>query len=288
MIRILILFILIGTACSKKQDNSFSFVFMTDVHITPKNQAEDGFRKAIDSINALHPAFVISGGDQVKDALDQPWEIADSLYNMYLRNINRISSPIYNTLGNHDVFGLYQQKKIGTDHPDFGKNMYERKLGPRYYSFTYKNWKFFILDAIQLTLDNYFGYIDSTQRQWITEEIKKTDTATYIALVSHIPFLSLSHLNRNNLPLDSTIMVLNNNEILTLFTGYQVRLVLQGHLHYYENNVENNIYYITGGSISGAWWKGVKNNTEEGFCFLTVNNSDIHCRYVDYQWEAKK
>ncbi len=37
-----------------------------------------GFLKAIDTINKLNPNFVLSGGDNVKDASGQSWERSDS------------------------------------------------------------------------------------------------------------------------------------------------------------------------------------------------------------------
>ena len=80
LIPILIITILFFTSCSsRKNEESFSFVFMTDVHLMPEENAPEGFRKAIEKINSLKPDFVISGGDQIDDALAQPYERADLL-----------------------------------------------------------------------------------------------------------------------------------------------------------------------------------------------------------------
>ena len=57
---------------------SFSFVFCTDIHVEPERNAVQGFTQAIDTINKLQPAFVITGGDLIMDALGQSYERADS------------------------------------------------------------------------------------------------------------------------------------------------------------------------------------------------------------------
>ena len=41
---------------------SFSFVFINDIHLQPERNTVKSFTKAIDLINDLNPDFVISGG----------------------------------------------------------------------------------------------------------------------------------------------------------------------------------------------------------------------------------
>src|SRR5215212_7499809 len=50
---------------------SFSFVHLTDQHVTHRRHAPDGYAKCIASINALQPApdFVLMGGDMVFDGI---------------------------------------------------------------------------------------------------------------------------------------------------------------------------------------------------------------------------
>ena len=74
----------------EEKQNSFSFIFCTDIHVQPERNAIKGFTQAIDAINKLQPAFVITGGDLIFDALGQSYERADSLYNLYLGNYKEI------------------------------------------------------------------------------------------------------------------------------------------------------------------------------------------------------
>lgn len=65
--------------CNKKsKKNSFSFAFITDIHLQSESRAVQGFLKAIDTIiNYLNPDFVITGGDLIMDALGQRYGRVD-------------------------------------------------------------------------------------------------------------------------------------------------------------------------------------------------------------------
>ena len=88
---------------------------MTDIHVQPENRAAEGFRKAIDKVNLLNPDFVITGGDLIMDALGQTKSRSDSLYNLYQDLMTLFKMPVYNTLGNHEVFGLYEKSGISPE-----------------------------------------------------------------------------------------------------------------------------------------------------------------------------
>ena len=102
---IIVIFILAFISCTK-QSESFTFVFMTDIHVQPEKRAAEGFRSAIDKVNSINPDFVITGGDLIMDALGQTQGRSDSLYNLYQNLMAQFKMPVYNTMGNHEVFGL--------------------------------------------------------------------------------------------------------------------------------------------------------------------------------------
>jgi Icc protein len=147
----------------EKSDEGFSFVFMTDIHIEPGQNAPQGFKQAMDSINLLKPDFVITGGDLIMDALGQKYSRADSLYNLYGQLIKDLKMPVYNTMGNHEIYGLYKESGADRTNPEFGEKMFEKRLGKSYYSFEHKGWKFYIINSIEDTRRNsYIGWVDST------------------------------------------------------------------------------------------------------------------------------
>ena len=50
---IIISFFLCLSSCTK-ETNTFRFVFMTDIHVQPEKKADEGFRAAIEKVNALN------------------------------------------------------------------------------------------------------------------------------------------------------------------------------------------------------------------------------------------
>ncbi|MBN3034236.1 MAG: metallophosphoesterase [Bacteroidales bacterium] len=283
--------IMLLVSCHRPQaikDGGFTFAFMTDIHLQPERMAAQGFEQAIDCVNALRPDFVITGGDLVMDVLEVGHSRADTLFDMYESALKRFNIPVYNTMGNHEVFGLYAGSGVDPSDPDFGEKMYERRLGKRYYSFDHKGWHFMILDAVEGTPSRrYIGLIDSLQMEWIREDLKQVDTSTSIAITVHIPFIS-SFMQYNYGALaanDSGLVIINSKEVLDLFKGHSLRLVLQGHLHYVEDIHVDGIRFITGGAVCARWWHGPRNGMEEGFMLIHVNGDDIRWEYVDYGWE---
>jgi Icc protein len=99
----LLLFVFGSTSC-KQSSSEFSFAFLTDIHLQPELNAPEGYKKAIVTVNELNPDFVITGGDQIMDALGVDYERAEMLYDLYIEITKEFNMPVYNTLGNHDIF----------------------------------------------------------------------------------------------------------------------------------------------------------------------------------------
>lgn len=274
----------------RKKSDSFSFVFITDIHLTYERNAIPGFKKAIEEVNRLKPEFVITGGDLVMDVLGQRYSFADSLYNLYSETVKEIRVPVYNTMGNHEIYGIYSRSGADLAHPEYGEKMYEKRLGKSFYSFVHKRWKFFILNSVEDTgKEKYIGLIDSTQMGWLKEELQKTDTLTPLIIVTHIPFITVnSQVYRySTAPNDSGTVVVNSREILSLFRHHNLKLVLQGHLHLVEDIFIDGIRFVTGGAVSANWWRGPYRGDEEGFILVKVKDKGFSWKFIDYGWEAK-
>ncbi len=279
------------SSCGNRENKpDFSFAFITDIHLQPEGDAVRGFLKAVDTINYLKPDFVITGGDLIMDALRQRHSRADSLYNLYQETVKALQMPVYNTMGNHEIYGIYSGSGADPDDPDYGEKMFENKFGKSFYSFNYKGWKFMILNSIEDSgHDSYLGLIDPKQVEWIKEEIQKTDPATPIVISTHIPFLTVETQKYQGTTLanDSSLVIINGKEIIDLFKGYNLKLVLQGHLHIYEDIYIDSIHFITGGAICGGWWRGPYLGHEEGFILIKVKGDDFTSEFVDYNWIVK-
>lgn len=271
--------------------DSFSVAFMTDIHLQPERNAVAGFTKALDTVNSLKPAFILTGGDLIMDALGQSYGRADSLYVLYQETIKKSEAPVYNAMGNHEIYGIYSRSGADPAHPEYGEKMYEKRIGPLYYSFMHEGWKFMILNSVEDTHRNkYVGLIDSVQIAWIEDELDKTDPEIPIVISTHIPFISVmtQRYGGSTVANDSSLIVYNSSPVLDLFREHNLKLVLQGHLHVLEDIYYEGVHYITGGAVSAAWWKGPYLTCEEGFLWLTFGRDDFTWKYIDYNWEPEK
>ncbi len=274
-----------------KADNpeKFSFVFMTDIHVAPERHATEGLLQAIDTINKLAPDFVLTGGDNIMDALAQSWQRSDSLYNLYSETVSQLNMPVFSTMGNHEIFGLYEQSGINPDNEDYGKKMYEKRLEKRYYSFDHKNWHFIVLDGIGFTPDrHYYGVVDSVQLEWLKNDLAAIGKEVPVAVSIHIPLLSIGEqiMDAPTAALRESSVITNAHDVMKLLEQYNVKLVLQGHAHFLEDIYYNGIHYITGGAVSSNWWKGPRFGMEEGIVKIDVTGEDFTWKYVDFGWQV--
>lgn len=286
------LFLFSFSGCQRKEsEDSFKFVFMTDVHIQTELNADEGFKMAVEKINELNPDFIINGGDLVMDALDESYERSVEQFDLYNKISSEIKTPVYNAIGNHDMFGVYEESGVDATHPEYGKQMYKNRIcnGETYYSFDNKNWHFIVLDVISITDDNrYMGLVDSVQIEWIKNDLEKIGKETPIVIVAHIPLITFAKQILYGYPAELTrsLVVTNSFDILRLFDEYNLKLVLQGHLHTVEEMIFKDVHFITGGAISGKWWKGANHGFEEGFILLDVINDDFSWEFINYGWNS--
>ena len=270
---------------------SFRFVFMTDIHVMPELSGADGFAAAIEAANKLEPDFVITGGDLIYDAMAVSYERADTLYDLYQELCKSFRAPVHNTIGNHEVFGLYPRSGIDPSHPEFGRKMFADRLGggSTNNSFDFRGWHFILLDTIGFTgTRGYFGHVGPETLEWLARDLEKTDPETPIVLCLHIPLVSPSiqteYASTGGAP--AAEMVTNTPEVLASFEGRDLRLVLQGHLHIVEQAQVKGTKFVTGGAVSGAWWKGPFRGFPEGFIVVDVKDGAIDYHYETYGWEA--
>lgn len=278
----------LGGCTPQKKDTPehFSFLFLTDLHLQHERNAYQAFQIAIDTINQLQADFVLTGGDLVFDVLRGNFNRSDSLFSLYKTAVSAINKPIYHCIGNHELFGIYEESDIGPEHPDYKYGMFRRHLGDTYYSFDHKGWHFIVLNSLDEKDQKYIGYIDEVQKAWLIHDLEKTGPETPMVVVSHMPFISVQ---RQKYPSSGSIQdswITNRNEIIEIFDKFNVRLVLQGHLHWLEDlHIENKTRYITGGAVAGRpSWRGDSTRIKEGFLHFHVQGEEISWKYIEYGW----
>jgi Icc protein len=275
---------------AEKPSGEFSFVFMTDIHVQRERNAINGFRKAITKVNELKPDFVITGGDLVMDCLEQSYGRADSLYHIYTTMQTEFKMPVFNTIGNHEHYGWYASSGADTNNPEYGKKMFEKRIGPRYQRVDRFGWIFLLLDSVVKDGNGgYEGGIDADQMLWLKDQLASIPASVPIVISLHIPLLTTEAqiLQGATAANGRAEVVVNSKEVIDLFKGHNLKLVLQGHLHYYETMHVFGTDYITGGAVSASWWEGPYLGTEEGFVLLKAKGNNVTWEYVDYGWNVE-
>lgn len=273
----------------------FRFVHLTDIHLYSETRGKEGFLKAVETVNSLDPLpdFVITGGDLVGDALGTGYEDACKQYELYQSCVSRFRMPVHHTLGNHDIFGWYPESGVPEDSPEFGKDMFRKRLGSgsTWRSFDHKGWHFILFDSVERNelKTDYLGLISREQLVWLKKDLTSVDKSTPVAAVTHIPFVSGIEQFRSGgqAAWSEAAAVMNTNDVLDFFRDYNLKLVLQGHIHRDEELRIENTNFIMPGAVCGAWWRGPNVSTQEGFGVIDVSGDGFSYSYLDYGWEIE-
>jgi 3',5'-cyclic AMP phosphodiesterase CpdA len=110
----------------------FRFVQFTDTHIQKELKADEGVAKCFEQIAELKPDFCLCGGDLVFDVLAVGKPRAKQLFDMYVEAAKRLDCPVYSSPGNHDHFGVVEQSTVSPADPEYGRKMFEDRIGPLY------------------------------------------------------------------------------------------------------------------------------------------------------------
>jgi len=260
-----------------EEPHTFSFAFFTDIHLNKgAKKCFKGLEMAISSAKKQQVDFILTGGDNVDiDVLGKDAGTAHALYAEYAELIAKSDINYYAGIGNHDrYFGCAKSD------PLYEEGLFEKYLNKSYYSLDHNGWHFIVLNTSN-------SIVDDAQKQWLAADLQRIDSETPIILCTHVPFLSVYYpaLQGKYTAADTFT---NFKEIWDMFEDKNLRLVLQGHMHLYEEIKVKGVQFITAGAVSASWWGGAFHGTEEGYLLITVDGNDFHWNYVDYGWEANK
>ena len=219
---------------SEVNSEKFSFVFMTDIHLQENHNYADlpleydysplrAFSMAIDTANRLGGDFVMMGGDCVFDVM-RGQDHAETLFELYTEAKNNFNMPVYDVIGNHDLFGIYPGSNVSTEYPDYKYGMFERYLGETHYSFDHKGWHFIALNSLDAEDGKYIRTVHEKQMVWLKDHIDSLDREKPIVISLHIPLVSVrNQIDPNDRENPEPFPSLNNrNEIFDLFKNHNL------------------------------------------------------------------
>lgn len=279
-----------------KKQKYFTVAHLSDVHVKPTIEAEEGMRKAFRHVNGLSkkPDFIINGGDAIMDAMaadKNKTQLQWDVWHKVLAAENKL--PMYHCIGNHDAWGWQvKDESIKTD-PLYNKGwaVQTHKMPGRYYSFEYQQWKFIVLDSAHENNGGYIAKIDEEQYSWLEKELQNTAATTHICIASHIPivsFCSAMFYEKNepngDFKISRALLHTDTRRLKGLFKKYkQVKCCISGHIHLQDEVEFLGIKYLCNGAVSGNWWKGAFQDFEPAYALLKFfENGQVEREMVEY------
>jgi 3',5'-cyclic-AMP phosphodiesterase len=276
---------LLGCAPSKllKPDNhqrdKLRILFLTDIHYDGSNYVKCSLENSLSDLQSCKHDILIHGGDLITGGLDSPSKVSCKLTLQGKEFLNKINPEFYPCLGNHDH--ILDPNNGFNSGKEYFKKVFN--LENTYYSFDALGYHFIVLDSIELNPDgSYLCQINDEQIEWLKRDLSKYSPSTPLILTLHAPLLSVRYQAElgaiSSAPDDQ--VTINSNKIINLFKERNLALVLQGHLHVYEEIFWRKTLFLTGGAVSGAWWNGSWLGTKAGFCSVELRKEKPFVTYV--------
>ncbi len=277
-------------------DADFSFVHLTDMHVTPRRWGDKGYRRCIQSVRALspRPAFVLMGGDLAFDGLYTPKAQFEEQIRLYREISNGLGLPYYNCLGNHDVLGWSSRRKTAPDDPDLGKKLIMERLEweKPYYSFDHGGWHFVVLDSIfPIRTSDGPGYeprIGPEQLEWLRWDLGAAAGRPTVAVTHIAAFCNMAqiHGDPERKAMDGGMVLWDTKDLREILERHGVKALLQGHSHVIEEYRFNDVWYLTSAAVSGAWWSGGWGGKTPGYTVFRCRGGELSWRHEMFPWEA--
>ncbi|HRX87499.1 MAG TPA: metallophosphoesterase, partial [Phycisphaerae bacterium] len=195
----------------------FSFVHLTDMHVTPKRWGDKGYRRCVETVLAekTRPAFALLGGDLAFDGLYTPKADFDEQIRLFKEVTGGLGMPVHYCMGNHDALGWSARRKCGADDPELGKRMIMERLEweKSYYSFDFRGWHFVVLDSIfPINGPNGPAYeprIGPEQLEWLAYDLGSAAGRPTVALTHIAAFCNIGQQNgaRDHKAMDGSMVL---------------------------------------------------------------------------------
>lgn len=212
--------------------DAFDFVVCGDTRSPEPVVLPKDFYTMIREWNALQPAFVVDTGDLI---LGGPAPDLAPMWDEFEKAVGQCKVPFFPVAGNHDINADPAVIKI-----------YEDRIGPLTYAFTYGNSRFIVLNSEEGGAGNG---ISDTQLAWLKDDLKQSH-AKNIFLFLHCPYFAENW--------DALWA-----KVAEAFHGYPVKIVFAGHEHRYrDHGIRDGVHYVVTG---GGGAETVDSDEEGGF-----------------------
>ncbi len=216
-----ILLTLAGAVAAQKKNSfrPFFFIQITDPQFG-MTEADKGFAtetelytRAVQSINNLHPVFVVITGDLVNNRKNVS-QLAE------FRRITAMIDPeihVWYSPGNHDVGQVPTRETIDSFIFDYGHDRF---------SFFYRNNLFIGLNSS--VIKNKMAGLEEDQFEWLKKNLSENNWVSHKVVFCHYPFFISDPAEPE---VYSNISPETREKYLALFKEYGVDAIFAGHLH---------------------------------------------------------
>jgi predicted phosphodiesterase len=196
-----------------EEPNEFHFVVLGDAQFHDPAK----FNRVVDQTRRLGPAFVIQVGDLI-EGYNSDLNVIEQEWQRFAKQIAPLAPiPFVAIAGNHDVYNGDKQVDPQLE------ALFEKKWGPLYFSFVYKNALIIGLNSDSSEGANEIG---GQQWQWLRKTLK-TSQQTHKFVFLHRP----------------PMLTRNAQKLHDLFVAHGVSHVFYGHHHHYHFFERDGIQY---------------------------------------------
>ena len=285
---------------------------MADWHLANRNNDLEQFNnKVLPDVNATIEQYAADGTKVYVLTLgDMTWE----LYwysngfglNEYIPYMNKLKSPVFNLMGNHDNDPYYANDWDAEE-------KYRDIIGPTYYSFNLGKIHYVVLDNVEYVNNgaaagtigdrSYRDRVHNDQIEWLKKDLATIpDKSTPIVLAMHTPLYANPALDGAGTQVNKVDMT-NGSVLIDCFREFSTVHVLTGHTHInYTAEEKPSLLEHNIAAICATWWWTGKNGyagnhicrdgSPGGYGIWKMNGRDINWLYKsigypeNYQFRA--
>ena len=285
-----------GADPSRARRRVLRFAHLTDMHVQPELNAAQGLTTCLRHVQSHDDRveLIITGGDSVMDAFEVDSARSQMLVDLW-RGIfkQECSLPVRHCIGNHDSRPWAPTAAGELAGKQWAMDMFGLKTP--YYAFDQAGWRFLVLDSVLPAGTGYTSGLDPAQRRWLEAQLKQKPPHQPVAIISHIPVLSVTpltfddeHTSGGMHQISGPFMHLDGTSLHYLFRDHNVKLCLSGHMHLVDRCEIDGVAYICSGAVCANWWKGNLQRVDEGYGVVDLyDDGSFDFVYTPYGWEAE-
>jgi len=203
------------------------------------------FSQAIEQINLLQPAFVVSVGDLIEGYTKDGVKLGTE-WKEFQSYVCKLQMPFFYVAGNHDVSNDYMEKQ------------WHERFGRRYYHFVHRNVLFLMLCSDDPASSSEGG-ISKEQSAYVSRALQENQGVRWTVVAIHKPLWNQSNVEKNGwLDVEKSLA----GRPYTVFAG---------HVHRYQKFVRQGMnYYQLATTGGGSRLRGVKYGEFDHLVWVTM------------------